>query len=117
MSNNGNSNRYFASTSLNRYLDETFYQLFIIDEYGDSIAFQNLDEVIEKVILYETITSNRLFVWKTSFGYQYRQYGCSCSRVCAFYATFAKRQSDGLVVIKSYNIKHTFPFNRESSLI
>ena len=111
MSNHRINVRYELTTTLHQNFDETFHQLFIMDEYGDSIVFQNLAEVIEKVILYENITSNRLFVRKASVGYLYRQYGCRCSRVCAFRASFAKRQSDGLVVIKNYNISHTYAFN------
>ena len=107
MSHNEINVNYDITTTFHQYLDETFHQLFIIDEYGNSIVFANLDEVIAKVIVYENITNNRLFVCKSSVGYVYRQYGCRCSRLCEFRASFGKRQSDGLVVIKNYNIHHS----------
>ena len=52
MSSNGNNNCYEGTTILNQFFDGTFHQLFIIDDYGDSIVVQNVDEIIEKVILY-----------------------------------------------------------------
>ena len=112
MSNNNRNARYDHTTVINRYyLDETFRQLFNTDDNGESVVFQNLDDVVEKVLLYENITSNRLFIRKTAYNHQYRQYGCSCSRVCAFFANFGKRGSDGLVTIKTYNITHLSPIN------
>ena len=111
MSHNEINVNYDITTTFHQYLDETFHQLFIIDEYGNSIVFANLDEVIAKVIVYENITNNRLFVRKSSVGYVYRQYGCRCSTVCAFFENFGKRGSDGLVTIKSNNINHTRPLN------
>lgn len=108
MSDNGNIHRNDVSTIIGTFFDETFHKMFIIDEHGDTIVFQSLDEVIHKIILYENITSNRLYVRKSAVEYVYRQYGCLCNRICEFRATFGKRRSDGLVVIKSYNIHHTF---------
>ena len=88
------------------YLDEWFRSYFIDVNGGDSIPFNNLEELSTQIKLYETDSRTRPRITKSNPSIGYRKYVCVCCSTCQFRATFSKRRIDQQLILKSNYLYH-----------
>jgi hypothetical protein len=85
------------------YFDHHFRSFFTID--GDSIPFNNIDELCEQIELYEKESKIRLHITKANARNVYRKYKCVTHCQCQFTVTFGKRD-DNKIVLKRHQLYH-----------
>jgi len=91
--------------SKNNYLCQVI--LPTINIYGDETTFDTMDQVSDRINLYEERTLVQLRIHRSDFvKTRARTYACVTHVGCPFFLKFGSRRRDGAIVLKSYNARH-----------